>query len=164
MTFTACEFSICCSVVDLIVEVNEQLRPDLELAGLLSDAGIELDLVALCNYYLDELRLGGGDVLVFRSSAHAGELIAIDLFREPQDQLDLIYIGYVCDPSRRSVVSSGLLRFFQGCRTQVSYQMSVHQEFVRKMLDASCYPRLREMGYRQRLLENPVLTGGKLHG
>ncbi|WP_431263012.1 hypothetical protein ACQ859_23510 [Roseateles chitinivorans] len=148
----------------MIVEVNEQLRPEPELAGLLSDARIELDLVALCNYYLDELRLGGGDVLVFRSSAHAGELIAIDLFREPQDQLDLIYIAYVCDPSRRSVVSSGLLRFFQGCRTQVSYQMSVHHEFVRKMLDVRSYPRLREKGYRQKLLNNPVLSDGKLVG
>lgn len=68
------------------------------------------------------------------------------------------------DLAGSSAVPSGLLRFFQGCRMKLSCQMSVHQEFLREMLDVSCYPRLREKGYRQRLLENPVLTGGKLHG
>ncbi|OWQ48861.1 hypothetical protein CDL60_02940 [Roseateles noduli] len=50
------------------------------------------------------------------------------------------------------------------CRTQISYQMSGHQTFVRELLDVISYPRLRENGYRQRLLSNPLLVDGRLVG
>ncbi|MFX1682671.1 hypothetical protein PV762_25940 [Mitsuaria sp. CC2] len=157
MSLIAGEFLLHISVWDLVTEIDDQLVPKDQLAQLLADAKISVDFVDLCNRYIDETPIGAGDVLLFRSGLYESEMIALDLFRDPEDQQDMVYLAYSCDPLRQKLVAESLLSFFESCKMQVSFSMGNHLVFARQMISLEVNPRPRgEHGYKQKIIDSSL--------
>lgn len=155
MKLSANEVLIQVSVWDLVQHVNERCLPHSTLLEILRQLGLDIDLVKICNRYIDETLLGEGDVLIFKSAANPGSTVIFDLFRDPCDQLDLIIVGILCPEDNQASICKLLINFFIECRAQVYFSISVGNAKLRELADPSSYPRSRpETAYVQKAIIN----------
>ncbi|TXD88023.1 hypothetical protein FUT87_11975 [Mitsuaria sp. TWR114] len=153
MPVKASHFFLMVSIWDIVTELDERFVPNTKFSTFLSHVAIEADLVGLCDRYIDETSVGEGDVFIFKSSDGSGQTLVIDLFRDEQDQLDLISIGFICLPSNRTLVAELLMNFFNACGTQISFGYSAANNYLRELADESGYPRERgSRPYMQKLI------------
>lgn len=151
MKLRANEILIQVSVWDLVQHVNECCLPNSKMFEILRQIGVDIDLVQICNRYIDETSPGEGDVLIFGSSANQNSKVIFDLFRDPYDQLDLIVVGILCSDDDHASICKSLMNFFIECQTQVYFSISVGNATLRELAEPSNYPRLRpETGYMQK--------------
>jgi len=153
MSINACNFFLMVSILDLVSEVDDRLIPSREFSSFLAHVSIDLDLVRLCNFYIDQIKVGEGDVLLLRSSGDSSQVLVFDLFREKTDQFDLVSIGFICSPALRIGVSEMLFRFFNSCSTQISFSANAANGTLRDLVNESSYPRAHGThGYAQQLM------------
>ncbi len=154
MSVVAHDFIIEVSVLDLLVESESTTSANPVLASFLEACGLTIDLVALSKKYIDETFVGAGDVFISRSDSQPGNAIVFDMFRFPEDQLDLITIGFKSSPESQAFAAKELLKFFVGCRTQVSFSMDSYSILLRDLMDSFSYPKLKKLNnYVQNLVE-----------
>lgn len=146
------EFDICVSMSDLVSWTEDEQFPNADLKAALSAAGIELDVAKLHDFYFDSTPIGAGDVHVCSSAANEST-VAIDLYRELTDQLDLIVVCLKIDKALLNIALPLLRRFFDAAECQVLFSETNHSTRFRSLTDESRYPLLvGENGYRQQII------------
>lgn len=146
------EFDICVSMSDLVSWREDEHFPNADLEAALSAAGIELDIAKLYDFYFDCTPMGAGDVHVYSSAAN-GSAMAIDLYRELTEQLDLIVVCLKIDKVLLNVALPFLRRFFDAAECQVLFSQTSHSARLRSLTDESRYPLLvGKNGYRQQMI------------
>lgn len=153
MSINACNFLLVVSIWDLVSEVDDRLIPSREFSSFLDHVSIDIDPVRLCNFYIDQIKIGEGDVLLLRSSADSSQVLVFDLFRDKADQLDLVSIGFICSLALRVDAGKLLFRFFNSCSTQISFSANAANGTLRDLVNESNYPRAHGTdGYAQQLM------------
>lgn len=141
------------SISELLDDSDGRVQPNARFATLLSCIGIAVDPVAIFDQYVDDVLIGGGDVLLFQSPDNPLNRIIFDLYRDPEDQLDLITIGIFCLSAIQEPVVRALTDFFLNCRKQIYLSLGSASSQLRDLADPSKYPRIRmESGYRQKII------------
>lgn len=153
MSIVACDFLLEVSVWDLVDEIDGELISHPVLDDILREKFPSLDLLALCNYYSDEVLVGRGDVFLHRSSKHPAEVVVIDLYKNLQDQQDLIRFGLICSSDSQPIMAEKIVEFFASCTTQAYLGISVGHPLLRDLINPSMYPRKKAASdYSQKLI------------
>ncbi len=152
---SACEFSLCVSMCDLISwygDTDHEFIANVELEQTLIAMGIHCNIKNLHSLYFESTEVGAGDIHVFRGSNSSTNVFVVNMYRELTDQLDLILIAIRCDPKIVASVLKHLRVFFDGASCQVSFNQSSYSKHLHLLLDESQYPkRIEESGYSQML-------------
>jgi hypothetical protein len=146
----ATEFAICVSIGDLVVwpeEFSDFPEKNPRFSEILETLGVEIDLVSLYQSYVGNIaRAGRGDVWVYELQTDPHTLVAIDLYNEMTDQMDLIQIYVRCRQSIAEHVATLVAAFFNNSSTQVfASQQSISRE-LRDAVDTGKFPRRIEPG------------------
>jgi hypothetical protein len=91
-----CAFCIC-SPIDIILygypyRSDDRINP--KLSEIMNVLDVKIDIKQIENIYV-HTPCNQGDILVFGD--HANNCIVFDLYKDPTDQLDIIYFGVVCN-------------------------------------------------------------------
>jgi len=109
-----------------------------QVAGAL---GVTLDLPALHDLYFDRTPLGEGAVHVYQPVPGHRNLIAIDMYRDPADQLDIVTVAIRCTEECREIVKNQLRTFFDSAECQVGYEEVSYSPRLERMIDPENYPK-----------------------
>ncbi|PVZ85491.1 hypothetical protein C9426_19660 [Serratia sp. S1B] len=151
-------FTVCVSITDWTCCPDEYgpffLNTDLKAA--LEALHINLNLCDLCDYYFDEIAVGTGDILVFKSSQLTDTYFIADLYREITDQLDMVTF-YVNCPHQETYerVQPYLRSFFDHASYQFSYEESCASMVVNNIVknkSGDVYRVIKEAHYRQKVI------------
>lgn len=146
------EFDICVSMPDFVEWVEDQHTPNADLEAALNAMGIALDITELYNTYFDDTTVGEGDLHLYASAENESFLV-INLYRDLDDQLDIVTASLKVEPCLLPLALPHLRRFFDAAECQVAFRQSSHSQQLRSLIDDSRYPTLmEESGYRQRLI------------
>lgn len=133
-------------------ETQSCARPNAFLARILSIFHLKLDLLSLHDYYFESVRVGQGDVFVYRNKATSPDLVAFDLYKEPSDQLDLISMAVVCRPELANEARDNIRSFYDAADCKLCLEESNISGKVIEMIAESNYPKeFPNSNYRQKL-------------
>ncbi len=144
----AAEFEICVSMTDLVSwaegtgdtpEENARLQAIfVAIGGRISVVPIYLD------YFESEYRAGRGDVHVYTFEGSPNSVVALDLYNDPEDQLDLVTVHVRCDRSALQRVRGLVCDFFNSADVQACMSQQSVSVNLRNAIDASKFPRRRD--------------------
>ena len=154
----AAEFFGVVSIMDFIVFTGEgdddfEINPHIQTA--LDLLGITADLRKLYQQYF-ETPLGQGDVHVFHGPDDTRNLFAIDVHRDPTDQLDIVLFGVRSDRDLATIVKPRLRSFFDSAAIQLGFEEANISTRLHALLGESDYAVLVEAGKfaRQQILHS----------
>jgi hypothetical protein len=154
----ALEFFGVVSMLDFTVDTGEgdddfEINPHIHSA--LDILGITADLRKLYQLYF-ETPDGQGDVHAFYGPESTRNVFAIDLYRDPTDQLDIISFGVRCDRNLEMIVKPRLRSFFDSAAIQLGFEEANISTRLRALLGESQYAVLVEAGKfaRQQILHS----------
>lgn len=147
-------FYVVVSANDLIEwdEDAQCAHPNRYLANILAAFHLQLDLLTVHDHYFDGIRVGQGDVFLYRETSSSQNLLALDLYKEPSDQLDLISMAIVSSTELAETVRDNVRAFYDGAQCKVCLEESNISGKVIEMIAESNYPKTFEhSNYRQQL-------------
>ncbi|MEC5319847.1 hypothetical protein VSX61_13020 [Brenneria populi subsp. brevivirga] len=117
---------------------------------------INIDICQLYEYYFDEIAVGSGDLLVFKSPLCLNAYFIADLYRELTDQLDNVTF-YIYSPDARlaAQIKPYVRRFFDRARYQFAYMENCASTLVEKITagkSGDIYEIVEESGYKQKII------------
>lgn len=122
------------------------------LKKVVESLNVQLDLVRLHDFYFDNILVGRGDVHLYKESPDAESFIAVDLFKEPTDQLDLVSISVRCNTSRLKDIRLNMRSFFDSASCKVLLEETNISPRIIEKIDPENYPRIFDVSnYRQKL-------------
>jgi hypothetical protein len=156
MSIQSLDFLMIVSASDLVQWPSkgapESANP--RFADVAKALGVKVDAVALCRMYFEQLQPTEGDVYLHVNSA-TGALLAVDLYKDPTDQLDLITV--CCRMRSASVaVRHSFRAFFDSVEHQLMYEEGRWIKAVDERIDQAAYPRsVSGSSYSQKLVVVP---------
>ncbi|WP_313442248.1 hypothetical protein [Stenotrophomonas sp.] len=138
------DFRLVVSMGDLVHyfgEGDDDVVGHPSLQAACSAAGLRVDLAALYLEYFDHIRVGEGDMCVFRRAPADSTMFAIDLYRERTDQLDIVALAFTCATASMPALRFHLRRFFDTAQYPIAFEEGPHLPRARQMADATLYPR-----------------------
>jgi hypothetical protein len=152
------EFFGAVSILDFIVftgEGDDDFEVNPHFHSALDVLGITADLKSLYRRYF-ETPLGQGDVHVFYGPDGTRNVFAIDLHRDPTDQLDIVSFGVRSDRDLTMIVKPRLRSFFDSAAIQLGFEEANISTRLRALLGESDYAVLVEAGKfaRQQILHS----------
>ncbi len=141
----AAEFRLVIAMSDLVdwpADDDEPKSNHARLQAVFDALGAPISIAPLvAAYFNDTARAGRGDVHVFEFDPVGIDILAIDTFNEPTDQLDLIELFVRCADHKTPQVSECVWKYFNGCTVQIyASQQSVCSN-LRDILDSNQFPR-----------------------
>lgn len=136
------EFELCVSITDLAPRSEGPTSspvPDATLMAVFGKLGLHIDLASLRHEY-DSAPTGGGDLHVFKSIDES--VVAVDLYRDPTDQLDLVCIYLRTTEQHADATAVLLTQFFSAAKVQVQFSRSSISIRLREALDSARYPQM----------------------
>jgi len=141
------EFDICVSMSDLVTWEGEFKTPNADLQAVFTTLGIPADILELHESYFAHLYNGYGDVHVYHAENNGSSILAIDMYRELTDQIDLTLLSLRIESPEFDSVLAHLRSFFDSACCQVAFEQVSHSRRLRNMLDESRYPRRVEKNH-----------------
>ena len=140
----ATEFEICVSMGDLVTwpdESAETPAPNPRPQAIFEALGAKIDLLPLHHdYFHDYARTGRGNVHVYELNGDPVTVVAIDLYNEPTDQMDLIRLYIRCSQSASEQVAALVSNFFCNASTQVAASQQCISTKLRNVVDKGRFP------------------------
>lgn len=128
-------------------EANREIQSAIELLGL------DADIKHLYKKYFYETEAGQGDIYTFLNKNEPKNLLAIDMYRDFTDQLDIISIFASASPKLASSIKAKLRNLFDSASCQVAYEEANSHPKIQQLLNNNEYPlTIEESGYRQNLI------------
>ena len=141
----AAEFHLVVAMSDLVdwpADDGEPKSNHARLQAVLDALGAPISVAPLvAAYFKDAARVGRGDVHVFEFDPDGIDILAIDTFNEPTDQLDLIELFVRCAGHKTAQVSECVWKYFNGCEVQVFASQQAVCSRLREALDSNRFPR-----------------------
>ncbi|WP_152554983.1 hypothetical protein [Serratia sp. DD3] len=130
--------------------------PNTDLKAALEAMHINLNICNLNDYYFDDITVGTGDILVFKSSQLTNTYFIADLYREITDQLDIVAF-YVSSPHQEVFEQAKpyLRHFFDNAKCQIAYEESCSSMVVNNIVKSKSgdvYRVIKEAHYRQKVI------------
>jgi len=151
-------FTVCVSMSDWTYCPDEfgPFFPNADLKAALEAMNINLNLCDLCDYYFDDIAVGTGDILVFKSSQLTDTYFIANLYREMTDQVDNVTFYIKC-PHRVVIeqIKHYLRRFFDKADYQIAYKENCASMAVNNILESKSgrvYRVIEETGYTQKVI------------
>ncbi|NGZ76936.1 hypothetical protein [Saccharibacillus alkalitolerans] len=149
------QFLITLSISELIFypdEFEEYHEAQAAVRQLAEELGIDFPMTEIYDRYL-KMRVNTGDVLLFRAGS-GKNLIVIDTYREPYDQLNVVRFGaQIAGTDERLPSVRRLFReLHDGCEVQIRYEEG--QGILHNMINPANYPldiRMDPYRYEQQL-------------
>ena len=140
----ATEFEICVSMNDLVLWPDESAEiptHNPRLQAVFEVLGSRIDLLSLHHdYFHNCARAGHGDVHVFEFKENSKNVVAIDLYNEPTDQMDLVYIYIRCTQTASAQIAVLVSEFFCNASAQVSASLQCISTNLRNAIDRKRFP------------------------
>jgi hypothetical protein len=141
----ASEFRLVIAMSDLVdwpACDDEPKSNHARLQAVFDALGAPVSIVPLvAAYFNDTARAGRGDVHVFDFDPGGIDILAIDTFNEPTDQLDLIELFIRCADQKTPRVSEFIWKYFNGCAVQIYASQQTVCSRLRDVLDNNQFPR-----------------------
>ena len=132
---------------------DDDFEASREIQSVVDCLGLDVDTKHLYKKYFHETDAGQGDVYAFLNRHESENFLAIDTYREPTDQLDIISIFISASPKLASTVKSKLRKLFDSASCQVVYEEANSLPKIQELLSKNRYPlTIAESGYRQNLI------------
>lgn len=132
---------------------DDDFEVNREIQFVVDCLGLDADIKHLYKKYFYETDVGQGDVYAFLNRLEPENLFAIDMYREPTDQLDIISIFASTSPNLALTIKSKLRKLFDSASCQVAYEESNTLPKLQQLLEYDKYPiTFEEGGYRQNLI------------
>ncbi|VXC98106.1 conserved hypothetical protein [Enterobacterales bacterium 8AC] len=153
-------FTICVSMSDWTYCTDEHgpFFPNADLKAALEAIHINLNLCDLCDYYFDDIAVGTGDILVFKSSKLTDTYFIADLYRGMTDQVDSVTFYIKCPHQEVMEQIKYYLRcFFDKADCQLTYEensASIVVNNIVKSKSGGVYCVIEETDYRQKVIFN----------
>ena len=141
--FTPTTFALTVSMTDFVLyygEGDDDLISHPLLVEVFRLLRLQVDARALYLEYFDQVRVGGGDMIVFNSTRSPRNRFAIDMYRDASDQQDLIRFAVLCHPLLSERVRFHLRAFFDATRCPIAYEETVGSTRIWDMFDTGRYP------------------------
>ncbi|WP_081009929.1 hypothetical protein [Pseudomonas asplenii] len=138
---SAKEFDICVSMSDLVTWEGDDKYPNADLQAVFATLEIPVNIMELHDSYFAHPYNGYGDVHVYHAQDNGGSIVAINLYRELTDQIDLTLLSLRIESPEFDSVLAHLRSFFDSAGCQVAFEQVSHSARLRNMLDESRYPR-----------------------
>ncbi|ALI04412.1 hypothetical protein C1Y08_20735 [Pseudomonas sp. FW306-02-F02-AA] len=135
------EFDICVSMSDVVTWQDGEKTPDIDLQAVFNILGIPANILDLHNLYFAHSYNGTGDVHVYHAENNGGSILAVNMYRDLTDQLDLTLICLRVESPDFELALSHLRSFFDKTKCQVAFEQFGHSLRLHAMLDESRYPR-----------------------
>jgi hypothetical protein len=140
----ATEFAICVSMSDVVIwpdESSDITEPSPRLQAVFELLGVNINLVSLHHdYFHNRFRAGSGNIHIYERNEDPNTVIAIDLYNEPTDQMDLIHIYIRCNKSITEKVAILASYFFNSASTQVMLSQQCISKNLRDAIDRTRFP------------------------
>jgi len=157
----AADFALAVSVSDLVTYSadEEHISANARLEHVLSLLGVRADLMALHEQFLATAPMQG-DMHVFSPSAGGRNLFALNMLRDPHDQLDVIGMAIRCEPAIVVAVRDALRTYFDSAQYQIHYEQgNVLERVLDVSSDAQFAAMLTRRGISQKLIRHPATAG-----
>lgn len=140
----ATEFEMCVSMADFVSwTAEDEAVANSDLRAIFDALGINIDIPRVhCEYFDDPCRSGRGDVHVYVPKDRPDAGVALDLYSDPLDQLDLVNLYLRCEPSSVVEIARLVSVFFNGASVQVHLSQQSVSLPLRRSIDKAQYPRL----------------------
>jgi hypothetical protein len=143
----AAEFEICVSMTDLVDWSDDSSNTPQEnskLQAIFTALGGAIDVAPLyLAYFEDEYRAGRGNVHVYTFDSAPNSVVALDLYNDPADQLDLITLFVKCDKAASRHIGALVFEYFNSADIQASATQQSVSTRLRDAIDPSRFPRQR---------------------
>lgn len=145
LQITAAEFRLVIAMSDLVdwsTDDDEPKSNHARLQAVFDSLGAPISIAPLVAAYFNETaRAGRGDVHVFEFDPDGIDIVAIDTFNDPADQLDLIELFLRCADHKTPQVSECVWKYFNGCSVQICASQQAVCSRLRDVLDSNKFPR-----------------------
>ncbi|MEK4155981.1 hypothetical protein NST45_14055 [Paenibacillus sp. FSL R7-0163] len=134
------EFGVMASITELVEYPDEQndayvAHPNFQI--IMDQLGITVPVAEIYEHFFAN-PVHNGHVLVYSNPVQPNACIVLDTYRDPLDQLDMIYFGWRCS-SEIDLIRELSRRFYDECEFAVRYEEG--QSVLYKLLKEDTYPR-----------------------
>lgn len=139
----AAEFEICVSMADFVRWTAEDAPvANADLQAVFDVLRVRIEILRIHREYFDDAhRSGRGDVHVYAAEDDPDTVVALDLYSDPHDQLDLVNLYMRCKPSSATEVAQLVSVFFNRASAQIHASQQSVSTRLRKAIDKTQYPR-----------------------